>query len=381
MDNAATSWPKPPAVCDAVDHYLRQNGAAFGRGATRRGAEIHRTIERCRSRIARFWNAESPERILFTFNGTDSLNLALHGILRTGDHVVTTEIEHNSVLRPLRWLQDRGTIDVTFVPPDPEGVVQAENLADAIQKTTRLLVLSHVSNVTGAIQPVADVCQLARRSGVKTLIDAAQSAGHLPIDVSEWEADLVASSGHKGLLGPLGTGLLYVRPGVEEILEPLRQGGTGTLSEEDRQPGSLPDKYESGNHNVPGLIGLEAATDWLETEGLTAIQERLDQATDYLWTHLRDLPGVQLFGPADRRRRCGVVSFQLEQFAPQEAAAILDEHFGIEVRAGLHCSPRMHQALGTMAGGGTIRLSPGPFTTQQELEQVVSALQEITASH
>lgn len=380
LDNAATSWPKPPEVVQAVLRYLSDCGTAVGRGATRRAADLQQTIDRARLRAARLLGITDPQRIVFTCNGTDALNLALHGLLREGDHVVTTVVEHNSVLRPLAALQQRRGVAVTRVGVDEEGFVDPAAIEAALTPRTRLVAVSHVSNVTGAIQPVEEIAALARRRGVRTLVDAAQSAGHLPLDVESLGVDLLACSGHKGLLGPLGTGLLSIAPGLEAELESTRQGGTGTRSEEDQQPTELPDKYESGNHNAPGLVGLDAGLAWLEARGVAAVRQHEVELLERLVQGLAGLSGVRVVGPNSAARRCGVVSVVLDGYAPQEAAAVLEEHFGVECRAGLHCAPLMHRALGTFERGGTLRLSPGPFTTAEEIDAAVAAVRQLTAA-
>jgi cysteine desulfurase family protein len=377
LDNAATSWPKPSAVYDAVDAYQRRSGMAVGRGATRRGLELQRIVDRCRKRAADLLRAESPERIIFTFNGTDGLNIALHGLLRPGDHVVTTVMEHNSVLRPLRELKERIGVEVTYVPADATGLVAPDDVRAALTPRTRLVAMLHASNVTGTIQPVAEVGAIARAAGALFLIDAAQTAGHLPIDLSQLPVDVLACSGHKGLLGPLGAGLLYVRPGVESQLCSLRQGGTGSQSEDDRQPEFLPDKYESGNHNAPGLVGLDAALGWIAERGGNALRRHEVALTGRLLGGLQALRNVRVHGPLDAEARTGVVSLTIAGLDPQDAAAILDETFGIETRAGLHCAPRAHQAIGTFAGGGTVRLSLGAFTTEDDVDAALRAIEEL----
>lgn len=245
LDNAATSFPKPAAVYDAVDDYNRHSGVAVGRGAYQEALRVQGIVDRCRKRAAELFAAESFDRIVFTFNGTDSLNLALHGLLEAGDHVVTSMVEHNSVLRPLRELNRRLGVETTYVPADATGRVDPADIQAALRPNTKLVAMIHASNVTGTLQPIAEVGEIARRIGALVLVDAAQSAGHLPIKLKDLPIDLLACPGHKGLLGPLGTGVLYVRRGVEERLRSLRQGGTGSNSEDDRQPEMLPDKYES----------------------------------------------------------------------------------------------------------------------------------------
>jgi cysteine desulfurase / selenocysteine lyase len=377
LDNAATTFPKPEAVYDAVDDYNRRMGAAIGRGAYRATIAATEIVQRCRQKIAHLLGAESAERIIFTFNCTDSLNLALHGSLRTGDHVVTSEVDHNSVLRPLRELHRKLGIEVTRVRADATGKTDPEAFARALRPNTKLVALVHATNVTGTIQPVADVGEIARKGGALFLVDAAQTAGHLSINLKKLPIDLLACPGHKGLLGPLGTGVLYVRPGVESRLDSLRQGGTGTQSEDDVQPENLPDKYESGNHNASGLVGLEAAVSWLTQCGVGAIHYHEQALVGQLLEGLVRIPGVRVFGPSAVEDRVGVVSVTVDGKDPQSVAAILDQTFGIEVRAGLHCAPGVHRAIGTFDSGGTVRLSVGPFTTAADISAAIEAMGEI----
>ncbi len=379
LDNAATSFPKPEAVYDAVDHYNRHLGVAVGRGAFDQAVELQGSVNRCRSRAAELLGAESPDRIAFTFNCTDSLNTALHGLIDSNAHVVTTDVEHNSVLRPLRELQDRLGIEVTYVPVDAVGRVAPEDIRAAMRPDTRVVAVNHASNVTGTIQPIADIGQIARKAGATFVVDAAQSAGHIPLNLAELPIDVLCCAGHKGLLGPLGTGLFYVRPGIEERLRSLRQGGTGTHSEDDRQPESLPDKYESGNHNAPGLVGLAAALDFLTERGIDNIRAHEQQLTAQLLEGLAQIPGLTQYGPTDPTERVAVVSITLEGFDPQDLAGILDDSFAIQTRAGLHCAPRIHESLGTKPAGGTIRLSPGPFSTAEDIDAAIEALRAITS--
>jgi cysteine desulfurase/selenocysteine lyase len=380
LDNAATSFPKPNVVHDTVDNYNRNLGTPVGRGAYRQAVEIQRTVDRCRQRAAELFGVESPERIIFTFNGTDSLNLALQGLLEPGDHVVTTVIEHNSVLRPLRELQDRIGIDVTHVAADESARVDPADVRNAIRPETKLVAVVQASNVTGTIQPIDVIGEITRKAGAIFLVDAAQSAGHVPIDVSNSPIDLLACPGHKGLLGPLGTGLLYIRPGLETQLRSVRQGGTGSNSEDDRQPETLPDKYESGNHNTPGLVGLEAALGWLHERGLDSIRNHERELTARLIDGLAPIAGLDVFGPCDVEQQLGVVSLSLPELEPQIFAALLDENFGLQTRAGLHCAPGVHRCLGTFDQGGTVRLSVGPFTTADDIDLAVTAVGELAGS-
>jgi cysteine desulfurase family protein len=380
LDNAATSWPKPVEVYDAVDRYQRENGAAAGRGAYRDGAAVDDVIRKARQGIARILGGVEPRQIAFAFNGTDALNMLLHGLLKAGDHVVTTVAEHNSVLRPLRFLEERLGVTVTRVACDAHGVVAPDAMAAAMTTKPRLVAVSHASNVTGAIQPIEAIATLARERGARVLIDAAQSLGHLPTNFRDLPIDFVAAPGHKGLMGPLGTGLLYLRPGTESEVAPLRQGGTGTSSDHDQQPDVLPERFESGNHNVPGLIGLAAAIRYVAHRTVEDLRRHELALTAQLLEGLRGITGITVFGPEDPADRVGVVSFQVQGYNPQELATLLDSAYGIQVRAGLHCAPLMHRALGTLHSGGTVRMSVGAFTTSEEIHQATTALQEITTA-
>ena len=379
LDNAATSWPKPEAVYRAVDDFQRRLGAPAGRGTYAEAAETERLVGSCRKKVAQLIGTSDPSRIVFTSNGTDSLNLALHGLLKPGDHVVTSVCEHNSVLRPLSFLREQRAIATTYVNCDGQGFVNPADIEQALTPRTKLIALVHASNVTGAVQPVVEVGKIAAAAGAFYLVDAAQSLGYLPVDVARIGCHLLAAPGHKGLLGPLGTGLLYLAPGVETELLPLRQGGTGTRSDEDRQPGSLPDRYESGNLNVPGIVGLEAGVNHVVTTGVAAAQQQIQSLTERLLAGLAPLPGLTLYGPPAGANRCGVVSLNLAGYDPQELAALLDANWSIQTRAGIHCAPRMHAALGT-SPAGTLRLSIGHFTTQDEVDNTIAAIAEVAGS-
>ena len=380
LDHAATSWPKPEAVYAEMDRYARQVGAAAGRGAYAEAMEGERLVRRCRADIAALLGASEPERIVFTHNGTDSLNLAIHGLLRPGDHVVTTVCEHNSVLRPLRFHQQKRDVRVTYVRCDGEGFVSPDEIAAAILPGTRLIAMLHASNVTGAIQPVEEVGRIAAEREIPFLLDAAQSLGHLPISAKTLHQPLIAAPGHKGLLGPLGTGILYIPPGMEDRLDPLRQGGTGTRSDEDFQPTSLPDKYESGNLNVPAIVGLGEGVRAIAATDLAAALQKEQALCERLLRGLAEIPGLTLYGPKGMDRRVGVASFNLASFEPQELASLLDSSYHIQVRAGIHCAPRMHQALGT-SPRGTVRISLSPHsTTGAEIDAAIMALREVAVA-
>ncbi len=380
LDNAATSWPKPESVYRAVDRYQRELGAPAGRGVYREATEVERLIADTRRQLALLLGGVAAERVVFTANGTDALNLALHGTLRTGDHVVTSVVEHNSVLRPLRKLEQTGVVEVSRVACDRNGLIDPGQVRRAIRPQTRMIALTHASNVTGAIQPASEVGRIAAEHDLLFLLDAAQTLGHVDVNVLQIGAHLVAAPGHKALLGPLGTGLLYIAPGVEHQLYPVRQGGTGTQSESDIQPDSLPDRYESGNHNVPGIVGLNAGVTELRARGMEAVQSHTQTCLQDLIDGLREIKQVTLHGPADARRQTAIQSISIAGYDPQEAAAMLDAAYSIQVRAGLHCAPLMHDAMGTRARGGTLRFSLGLFNTPHHVEAVVAAVAELAAT-
>lgn len=380
LDNAATSWPKPETVYAAVDHYQREIGAPSGRSGYRHAIESSHIVERARQAVARLIGARESRQVVFTSNGTESLNLAIFGVLRPGDHVVTTVCEHNSVLRPLRALRDAGEISVTYVPCDGAGYVSPDDVRQALRLETRLAAIVHGSNVTGAIQNVQEIGAVARERGILFLVDAAQTLGHVPLDVERLQVDLLAAPGHKGLLGPLGTGVLYIRQSVENEMKPLRLGGTGSFSQEDRQPETLPDKYEAGNHNVAGLAGLVAAAEFLHSRSVETIQAHHAQLAQQLLEGLTAIAGVSIHGPGAESPRTSVVSFTVTGYDPQEVAALLEVSGGVQCRAGLHCAPRMHEALGTCDAGGTVRLSPGWATTAAEIDHTLELIATLAAS-
>jgi cysteine desulfurase/selenocysteine lyase len=380
LDNAATSWPKPDVVYDAVDRYQRTLGAPAGRSAYREAVEVERLVQDARRQIAQLIGVADSKRIIFTHNGTDSLNIAISGTLRRGDHVVTTVMEHNSVLRPLRHLENHLGITVSRVPCGADGIVDADEIRRAVQPTTRMIAVLHASNVTGAIQPVAEIGRIAKEHNCVFLVDAAQSLGHVPFQADEFRVDLLAAPGHKGLMGPLGTGILYLAPGMEQVLQPTRWGGTGTHSENDIQPDSLPDRFESGNHNVVGIVGLGPGVGYLRQKGLEQIREHERQLTQRLLDGFRSLQGVTIYGPCDSAKQTGVVSISAAEYDPQELASLLDSAYGIQVRSGLHCAPLMHQSLHTAERGGTVRFSVGPFNTTADIDTTIQAIEEITSA-
>jgi cysteine desulfurase/selenocysteine lyase len=368
LDNAATSWPKPAAVYDAMNRYQRENGAPSGRGTSRAADEVQRTILRARRDIADLLGISGPERVIFTNSGTDSLNTAILGLLRPGDHVVTTVCEHNSVLRPLRYLADNFDVSVTYVPCDGVGFVSSDDIRGALKSNTRLVAVVHASNVTGSIQPIDEIGKIVAEHSAFFLVDAAQTLGEVPISFQDCQADMIAAPGHKGLLGPLGTGVLGLSERAAKELKPFRFGGTGTSSDADSQPEELPFKFEAGNLNVPGLVGLGASLAEFHEAKVQKLKQHHQMLAGRLLSGLEAINGVTVHGPRSAKSRTSVVSFTVKGYDPQEFAAVLEMVASVECRAGLHCAPRMHETLGTLAGGGAVRLSPGWATTAEEID-------------
>ena len=384
LDNAATSFPKPRSVTDAMVRYATELGASAGRGAYREAIETGVLIAECRRRLNRLFNGERPEHFVFTLNCSDALNLAIKGLLdpsRGPFHAICTHIDHNSILRPLNELEARDQITQTQVQVDcGTGLVDPDDIRRAIRPQTKLVAITHASNVTGTVQPIREIGRVCRERGVLLVVDAAQSAGHLPIDVQADCIDLLAAPGHKALLGPLGTGFLYIRPGVEKVLRTLREGGTGSVSEQPTQPEFMPDKYEPGSHNAIGIIGLSEGVRWILEQGIQSLHAReMDLVATFI-EGVGDIDGLTYFGPQGVRNRMGVFSVRVEGYEPQELSAVLETSYGILTRSGIHCAPLAHQAIGTSAGGGTTRFSFGPFLSPQDVNFVTDALAEVAAN-
>lgn len=377
LDNAATSFPKPPEVSAAIADLLASRAGNPGRSGHALAVAAQAVVADTRRLLASLFGVRDPSRIVFALNATDALNTALWGLLRPGDRVVTTSLEHNAVIRPLSALAERG-VTVVRVPCAPDGTLDPEDLARALEAApTRLVAMIHASNVCGTILPVREAARLAHRHGALLLLDAAQTAGVLPIDVGELGIDLLAFPGHKGLLGPTGTGGLYVAPEVR--LTPLRQGGTGTRSEEERQPDALPEALEAGTVNTVGIAGLGAGLRFLQARGLAQIRAHEAALAAQLLAGLADIPGVRVHGPADPRRQVAVVSITVQGWEPIDLGAALDSAFSVAARPGLHCAPVAHRTLGTFPRG-TVRLSPGPFTTEDEIDRALAALRELAGA-
>lgn len=375
LDNAATSFPKPEGVYAALDHFARHSLANPGRAGHKMALAAEHTLDDARHRLNRFFNGRSPDRWVFTLNGTDALNMALKGVLNDGDHVVTTDLEHNSVSRPLVALAEAGRITLTRVPADGGGTVDPAAIEAAFTPRTRLVAVTHASNVLGTVQPVETIGRLVRGRDALFLVDAAQTAGVVPLDVQAACIDLLAFPGHKSLLGPTGTGALYVGPRAH--LRPWREGGTGGDSSTPTQPKELPYYLEGGTPNVLGIAGLLAGLNFVEERGVDAVRRHEVELCDRLRAALGELPGFQVFGHDDPARRVGTVSFRCEVLPAGDLGAILDQSFDIAVRPGLHCSPYIHKSLGSYPDG-LVRVSPGPFNTVADIDRLIEALREVT---
>ena len=379
LDNAATSWPKPPPVIAAMEHFLAEVGANPGRSGHRLSIEAARVVFRAREAVAGLLGVPDPLRVVFCANATHALNLAMCGLLGPGRHVVTTSMEHNSVMRPLRALEMEGTA-VTVVPCSPEGGLDVAAVEQALRPETTMVVMTHASNVVGTLLPVKEVAALTRARDLLLLVDGAQSVGALPIDLDDLGADLLAFTGHKALYGPTGTGGLIIGERVDTArLQPLVRGGTGSNSESEIQPHFLPDKFESGTMNVVGLAGLEAGVRWLVEQGVEELRDRESDLTARLLEGLCEIPGVEVKGTLDACRQLPVVSFTLDGPDPGEIGLRLDEEFDIAARVGLHCSPAAHKTLGTFPAG-TVRFSLSAFTTTNDIDFALRAVRHLARS-
>jgi cysteine desulfurase family protein len=379
LDNAATSFPKPEPVYQALDRFARTNLANPGRGSHRMAKEAEHSLDIARAALNRFFRGEAANRFIFTHNGTDGLNLAIKGALSRGDHVITTDLEHNSVSRPLVALERAGVISLTRVASD-QGYVDPQSIRAAIKPNTRLVAMTHAANVLGTVQPIAEIGAIAREAEALLLVDAAQTVGVVPIDLAADPIDLLAFPGHKALYGPTGTGALYVGPRAH--LRPWREGGTGGDSKHPVQPEELPHRLEGGTPNVLGVAGLKAGLDWVAERTPQANRQHeialLQNVVD--WAESGG-SGWKIAGRWDPNSHVGALSLispDVDTLHPQDVADILDTTFDIAIRPGLHCAPYIHERIGTYPHG-TIRISPGPFNTQSEMTAFIEALETISA--
>lgn len=376
LDNAATSFPKPESVYQALDRFARTNLANPGRAGHKMALAAERALDDGRHLLNQLFHGESPERFVFTLNCTDGLNMAFKGVLAEGDHVITTDLEHNSISRPLRAMELAGKISLTRLKADAGGTIDPQAVRQAIQPKTRLIAMTHASNVVGTIQPIGEIGKIAREKDVLFLVDAAQTAGVVPIDVQALLIDLLAFPGHKSLLGPTGTGALYVGPRAS--VRPWREGGTGGDSASETQPKEFPYFLEGGTPNVLGVAGLCAGIRYVTEQGLEKILAHEVSLIERLWHRLDEIGGFEVFGHRDAGKRVGTLSFRSEVLPAAELGGILDQAFDIAIRPGLHCAPYIHRALGTFPEGA-VRVSPGPFSTEADIDQLAKALAEVVS--
>lgn len=380
LDYAATSWPKPPEVIQAMADFLENAGGNPGRSGHRLSISAARVVFQAREALAELFHVADPMRIIFTPNVTYSLNMVLDGFLKPGDRVVTTSIEHNSVMRPLRALERQG-VEVQVVGCRRDGSMDMGLFFSAITPGTRLVAMTHASNVVGTIMPVKQAAELAHNAGALLLVDAAQTAGVTPIDLPASGIDFLAFTGHKGLHGPMGTGGLALgeRVNVDE-LQPLVRGGTGSKSEFEEQPDMLPDKFESGTANGVGIAGLGAGVRWVLSRGVQCICEHEGSLRNQLMAGLMSVPGVTVYGPTDCSPATSVVSCRIKGKRVSEIGLALDDEHGILSRVGLHCAPAAHRTIGTFPEG-TVRLAPGALTSRQDVDAVIRAIQTVARPH
>ncbi|MGQ9584682.1 MAG: aminotransferase class V-fold PLP-dependent enzyme [Anaerolineae bacterium] len=376
FDNAATSWPKPPEVTQAMAHFMEEVGANPGRSGHRLSVEAGRIVHEARELVAELFHAPDPLRVTFGPNVTEAINLALHGLLRPGDHVITSSMEHNSVMRPLRALERKG-VEVTTVPCSSQGFLDPTDLEAAIRPNTVMIALNHASNVVGTLLPLREAGQIAHRHGLWLLADVAQTAGTCPIDMEADHIDLLCFTGHKGLWGPMGTGGMILGDRVDASrLEPLKQGGTGSRSEHEVHPDFLPDLCEAGTPNAVGLAGLAAGVRLVLQIGVEAIRARDATLTQRLLDGLQAIPGVTLYGPRDASKQTATLAFNVDRLEPSDVGLRLDEEYGILCRVGLHCAPAAHRTIGTFPRGA-VRFGLGYFNTAEEVDLVLGAVGQI----
>ena len=377
LDNAASTWPKPPAVKDMMAEAIEDYAANPGRGGHTLAMKASKTVFRTRVQLSRLFGIQNPNNLFFYLNATQALNQAIKGFLKPGDHVISSSVEHNSVRRPIEFMRKTSQVEAAFIEPRDDHHFYVEDFSKAIRPNTRLLVVSHASNLTGVILPVAELGKLAKERGITFLVDASQSAGVLPIHVEEMHIDMLAFPGHKGLYGPQGTGGLYVHNDID--LVPLIHGGTGSQSEAIEQPTTRPDRYESGTVNTVGLAGLQAGVSFVMEKGVENIRQHEWDLVKQTITQLQEIPGVQVYGPGIETERVGVVAFNVGEVDASEVSFILDQQYGIATRSGYHCTPLGHQTAGTEQRGA-VRASFGIFNSDKDVEALINAVQEISAA-
>ncbi len=375
LDNGATSYPKPDEVYTFMDSFYRSFGVNPGRSGYDLCMETGALVDTTRKMLADFFNGNDPNRLCFSYNSTDALNLIIFGMLKRGDHAITTTLEHNSVLRPLYHLNKFKGVEIDYIPFDKNGWIDPDDIRQKIKANTRLVIVNHASNVIGTVQPVSAIGRICRQAGVPFAIDASQTAGKIPIDIEQSNIDVVAFTGHKSLLGPTGIGGLYVREGIE--IRHTRAGGTGVRSAVRMHLEEYPYRLEYGTGNVAGIAGLHAGLKWLEGKGIDQIHQHEMKLTRMLRDGLRQLDGVSLYCQDDLSDHIGVLSFNLDGMEALDTGTLLDGEYNIACRTGLHCAPLVHEQLGTDRIGGSVRMGIGPFNTKAHIKSTIDAVGEI----
>jgi cysteine desulfurase/selenocysteine lyase len=375
LDNAATTFPKPPQVTEAVKNWLESGATSPGRGSHSFAKRSDDAVAKVRKALTRFFGVSADYRTIFCFSATDALNMALKGFLEEGDHVLISSMEHNSVLRPLRGMEQRGGISLEIVPCDGAGRLNPDDLVRRFNERTKLVVISHASNVTGTLQTVAEIGRRVRERGAYLLLDAAQTAGIIPIHIEDMEIDMLAFSGHKGLFGLQGSGGLALGSRIK-TLRPWREGGTGVNSLSETQPREWPDAFEAGTPNVPGIVSMGEGVSFIESIGIDTIHAGEMEHCAEIWSALSELKRVDLYGPPPGYDRIAVISFNIKGWEPDDVGSLLAYNHDVHLRTGLQCSPLAHRTIGTHPEGA-VRISPGFFTTQEDIRKALKAIRTI----
>lgn len=374
LDNAATSFPKPKEVATAVYDFMVNNGTSSGRGSYKKAMQSDYIVYECRKLIGKLFNFDNPKKVIFTSNVTDSLNIAMRGILKENDHVITSSLEHNAVWRCLKTLERDINIKIDTVECSKDGITNPQDIKKYIMKDTALIVFTQASNVLGTIQPIREIGAIAREHNIPFLVDSAQSAGAMKIDVKEDNIDILAFTGHKSLLGPMGTGGLIINTDID--IKPLKAGGTGGDSAYEYQPDYYPNHLETGTSNVSGIAGLREAIKFLNKEGIENIHNKEKELTKYALEKLETVKDIEIYGPKDCEKMLSVISFNIKDKRPEDVGSILDQKYDIMLRAGLHCAPTAHSVIGTKERG-TLRIGLGYFNEKEDIDKLVEALNNL----
>lgn len=378
LDNSSTSFPKPKVVADSIYNYLVNIGGNPGRANHSNALESNRYLYMAREEIASFFNYDKIENVIFTNNITSSLNILINGILKSGDHVITSSMEHNSVIRPLYNLKQTLNIELDIVNANSNGIINVDNIQKAIKPNTKLIVITHASNVTGSIQPIKEIGELCKKNNIYFILDSAQSAGVIDIDFKALSLNALAFTGHKSLLGPQGVGGFIIDDELNKICNPSILGGTGSLSHSLSQPDFLPDKFESGTLNIPGIIGLYEAIKFIKSQGLSTIYEHNNYLRSYLINGILNSGNFSIHGEISSDKSTSCISITHSKLDVSELSYILDSDFNISNRSGLHCAPLAHKTIGTYPEG-TVRLSLGYFNTEEEIRYTLDSLNKINS--